>query len=121
MPKSLSNELLRRRIAEDITAQLSPGTYNLSIDQAATILGCHSGHIRNQISDGFFPIETIQLGRRRFVPLTNLIDYLAGLIVGQSQLVKPRSKRGRRTKAAQRILREQQTLSNGVAEQRGVL
>lgn len=121
MPKSLSSELLRRRIAGDITAQLPAGTYNLSIDQAAAILGCHSGHIRNQISDGVFPIETIPLGRRRLVPLTNLIDYLAGLIVGQSQLVKPKSKRGRRTKATQRILREQQTLREVVAAQRGVL
>lgn len=105
LQNSLLIEHRRQRIAADITSQLPVGTFNLSIDQAAMILGCDPGHIRNQISDGVFPIETILLGRRRLVPLTNLIDYLTKLIADQHP-IKP--KRGRRSKAMQRMHREQQ-------------
>lgn len=100
------NDFRRQRIAADVSAQLPVGTFNLSIDQASVILGCHPGHIRNQISDDVFPIDTISLGKRRFVPLTNLIDYLCGLIVPDKPATNRR--RGRRTKAENRLLREQQ-------------
>lgn len=105
-----SSDLRRQRIAADITAQLPAGTFNLSIDQVASILGCHPGHVRNQISDKVFPIDTISLGKRRLVPLTNLIDYLAGLIVGQQQPTVPNL--GRPTKALQRAHREHEQRTN---------
>lgn len=104
-----SSSELRQRIAADIAAQLPVGTFNLSIDQAATILGCHPGHIRNQISNGVFPIDTVTLGKRRLVPLTNLIDYLVELIACR-QTIKP--KRGRRSKALRRVLRAQLAQEN---------
>lgn len=107
----------RQRVASDITAQLPPGTFNLNIDQTALILGCHPGHIRNQISDGDFPIHTITLGKRRLIPLTGLIDYLVAVIESQHPT---KARRGRRTKAAQRIFREQQEHANAGNARRGV-
>lgn len=95
----------RQRIAADITSQLPPGVFNLSIDQAALVLGCHPGHIRNQLSEGTFSVETITLGSRRYIPLTNLIDYLCGLM---APIVPIKRRRGPRTKAENRLLREQQ-------------
>jgi len=97
----------RQRIAADLTSQLPRGTFNLSIDQAALILGCHPGHIRNQLSDGVFPIETVPIGSRRYIPLTNLIDYLCRLMVPE---VPVKRKRGPKTKVERRILREQQAV-----------
>lgn len=113
-----SSELLRQRIAADITAQLPAGTFNLSIEQSAIVLGMHPGHIRNQISQSVFPVETILIGKRRLIPLTNLIDYLAGLIIGHRKVEKP--KRGRRTKAMQRSLREQQAANTRMTELGGI-
>jgi len=101
----MHSQNLRQRVAADITSQF-PGIFHLSIEQGARILGNHPGHIRNQISSGEFPIETIIVGSRRFIPLTGLIDYLAGLVVAQQKLAKPR--RGRRTKAEIRLVREAQ-------------
>lgn len=97
--------LIRQRIAADITSQF-PGIFNLSIEQGARALGNHPGHIRNQISAGEFPIGTVTIGSRRFIPLTNLVDYLAGLVVAQQKPAKPR--RGRRTKAEIRLELEAQ-------------
>lgn len=100
--KSVQNR--RQRIAADIASQLPPGVFNLSVDQAARILGCSSGHIRNQLSDEVFPIATIPIGSRRLIPLSNLIDYLCGLIVSDRPV--PKRRRGPRTKAERRMLRE---------------
>lgn len=99
-----ATDIRRQRIAADITSQLPKGIFNLSIDQAAQVLGCHPGHIRNQLSDGVFPIATITLGSRRYIPLTDLIDYLCGLM---APIVPIKRRRGPRTKAENRILREQ--------------
>lgn len=96
---------IRQRIAADITSQFS-GVFNLSVDQGARVLGNHPGHLRNQISSGEFPIETVTIGSRRFIPLTNLVDYLAGLVVAQQRPTKTR--RGRRSKAEIRLAREAQ-------------
>jgi len=97
----------RQRIAADITSQLPKGIFNLSVDQAAQVLGCHPGHIRNQLSDGVFPISTVPIGSRRYIPLTNLIDYLCGLMVPE---VPIKRKRGPKTKIERRMLREQQAV-----------
>lgn len=102
--------LIRQRVASDITSQF-PGIYNLSIEQGARVLGNHPGHVRNQISTGEFPIGTVTIGSRRFIPLTSLVDYLAGLVVAQQKPAKPR--RGRRTKAEIRLEREAQQGKGG--------
>lgn len=100
----VQTDFRRQRIAADITSQLPQGVFNLSIDQAALILGCHPGHVRNQLSEGTFPIGTITLGSRRLIPLTNLIDYFCGLMAPE---IPAKRRRGPRTKAENRLLREQ--------------
>lgn len=106
-------ELCRQRVAADITSQLPQGIFNLSVDQAAQVLGCHPGHIRNQLSEGTFPIATIAIGYRRFIPLTNLIDYLCELIAPAIPDQPQKRRRGPKSKAEKRVLREQQVGMNG--------
>lgn len=101
-----ATDIRRQRVAADITSQLPAGIFNLTIEQTAVILNCHPGHIRNQLSDEVFPIATITLGSRRYIPLSNLIDYLYGLIVPDRPV--PKRRRGPRTKVERRMLREQQ-------------
>lgn len=48
----------------------------LTIDEVAHELGMKSGTVRNQISDGSFPIPSYIEGRNRFVDVRALGKYL---------------------------------------------
>jgi len=48
----------------------------LTIDQVAHELGMKPGTVRNQISDGSFPIPSYTEGRNRFVDVRALGKYL---------------------------------------------
>ena len=106
MDTALSSSSTRQRIAiaADITSQLPPGTFNLSIDQFALLVNCHPAHIRNQLSKGAFPVATICIGRRRLITLTAAVDYLTSLAVAASNGATRHSKPlGRPTKASKRM------------------
>lgn len=107
------SENIRQQVAADIRSQLPVGVFNITIKQAALILGCSAGHIRNQISDKVFPIQTVPIGSRRLIPLTNLIDYQCGLMF---QGVTPgKRRRGPRTKAERRLQAQAVEAQGGAA------
>lgn len=87
-------DLLRQRIAADITSQFK-GVCNLSVEQIATAIGLNPAHIRNQVSQGIFPVQSVLIGRRRLFPLTHFIDYMTSLMCPSVS-----NKRGPKTKAS---------------------
>ncbi len=48
----------------------------LTVDEAARELGLKPGTVRNQISDGSFPVPTYTEGRNRYVDVRALGEYL---------------------------------------------
>ncbi|MHB1566067.1 MAG: hypothetical protein ACYCXG_05045 [Acidiferrobacter sp.] len=60
-----------------------PGKVFLSVDDAARALSRAVGAIRNDISDGSFPIKTVKIGTRRLIPILELALYMDQLVEGK--------------------------------------
>lgn len=92
MNQSKSIELLKA---------LYPGALQVGIEQLALALSQHPQTIRNQVSEGTFPIPTYCIGARRYAAIIDVASYLDGLRSGIT-----RTRRGRPRKAEQIARRE---------------
>ncbi|MDA8190228.1 hypothetical protein [Acidiferrobacter thiooxydans] len=68
-----------------------PGKVFLSVDDAARALSRAVGAIRNDISDGSFPIKTVKIGARRLIPILELALYMDQLVEGKPHPGRPRT------------------------------
>lgn len=68
-----------------------PGKAFLSIDEAARLLSKASGSVRNEISDGRFPVRSLKIGSRRLIPILDLASYMDSLVEGKPQPGRPRA------------------------------
>ncbi len=72
----MDSEVVRRNEVVSVLSAAFPGVCMFSIEQVATVLGIGRATIRHWISFGTFPIKTINLGGRRLVALSALVDYI---------------------------------------------
>lgn len=74
----------------DLLRQQYPGTLYLTLEQVAIVLATPTQTIRNQISQGVFPVRSIRRGRRRLVPVAALAAHI--------EQIEHEQRRGRRRK-----------------------
>jgi hypothetical protein len=71
----MSTEKLRDFITSQVNAAF-PGIYNIPLADAARFAGFAYQTARNQLQDGSFPIATVKIGKRRYISVAVLVDYL---------------------------------------------
>lgn len=82
----LSATTLRKQVLAGIRNTLPAGTKNVPVKLLAQFLDATEQHIRNQMSEGIFPIPTISPDDRRiFVTVTALAEYFVGLILDENR------------------------------------
>lgn len=63
-----------------ITAQVNtafPGVYNIPLASASRFAGVAYQTARNKLLTGSFPLQTVKIGKKRFVSVAALVDFLA--------------------------------------------
>lgn len=80
--------------AAALVAQCFPRLAFAPVTAAAEFIGKATQTAYNELHDGNFPLPTVQMGRRQFVPIPALIEFVADLY-GKASIPPKRRSRGR--------------------------